>query len=55
MSQLDQADRDLVNAAHEWGIDHDRDRADRVLREALFVHRQAIEAVRESVRVFARC
>lgn len=54
LARLDQADRDLVLAARAWSVDHDRARADRVLREAVFVHRQVMDAVRDNVRALVR-
>jgi len=53
-AQIDRADRELVNAVMVWSVDHDRVRADRVLREAVFVHRQVMDAVRDNVRALVR-
>lgn len=52
-SMVDHAD-ELVNAVMQWSVEPDRTRADRQLREAVFVHRQVMDAVRDNVRALVR-
>jgi len=54
MARMDRADRALIDAVMEWSIDPDRTRAERELREAVFVHRQVMDAVRDNVRALVR-
>ena len=54
MARMDRADRALIDAVMEWSIDPDRTRAERELREAVMVHRLAVDDVRDGVRALVR-